>query len=169
MIPLPATGYLVAAAFLAGAVSAYKIMDWKQQAEEKRELQATLALQGEVFKVRTRVERRVFDRLVEVHTKGEEVVREVPIIITKEVEQACPGGLPRGFVRLHDAAVANRAAGGPSLTDADPAGVTIARGAETVAGNYAEYHVCREQVIGWNEYYNELRRKLGGDALPAPP
>ena len=167
MIPLPATGYLVAAAFLAGAVSAYKVMDWKQQAEEKRDLQATLALQGEVFKVRTRIERRVYDRLVEVKTQGEEVVREVPVIVTREVEQACPGGLPRGFVRLHDAAVANRTAGGPSLTDADPAGVTIARGAETVAGNYTEYHVCREQVIGWNEYYNALRAKLG--AAPAPP
>ena len=169
MIPLPATGYLIAAAFFAGAMGTYKVMDWKQQAEERRELAATLALQGEVFKVRTKIERRVYDRLIEVRTKAEEIVREVPVIVTQEVEGACPGGLPRGFVRLHDAAVANRAAGGPRLTDADPAGITIARGADTIAGNYAEYHVCREQVIGWNDYYNELRKKLGAETLPAPP
>ncbi len=34
MIPIPGTAYLLAAAFVAGAYSTYKVMDWKQRAEE---------------------------------------------------------------------------------------------------------------------------------------
>ena len=34
MIQVPGTAYLIAAAFVAGAYSTYKVMDWKQRAEE---------------------------------------------------------------------------------------------------------------------------------------
>ena len=42
MIPMPGTAYLLAAAFVAGAFSAYKVMDWKAEAEHTQQLEGAL-------------------------------------------------------------------------------------------------------------------------------
>lgn len=159
MIPLPGVPYLVAGAFLAGAVATYKVMDWRRDAELKREVEVALNLVKDSTKIVHIVETRVQERIVEVKTKGDTIVREIPKIVTVEVERACPGGLPNAFVRLHDAAGRNVPAGSPSITDPDPSGTTLAQAATTVADNYTAYHACREQVIGWNQFYNDLKAR----------
>ena len=62
------------------------------------------------------------------------------------------------WVRLHDAA---RIDGVPD-TAAAPSGVdestTYANAIETVARNYREYSKCRATVIGWQEFYEGVRR-----------
>jgi hypothetical protein len=62
------------------------------------------------------------------------------------------------WVRLHDAA---RIDGVPD-TSSTPSGVdestTYANAIETVARNYREYSKCRATVIGWQEFYEGVRR-----------
>lgn len=62
------------------------------------------------------------------------------------------------WVRLHDAA---RIDGVPD-TAGTPSGVdestTYANAIETVARNYREYSKCRATVIGWQEFYEGVRR-----------
>jgi len=45
MIPIPGTAYLLAAAFIAGAFTTYKVMDWKQDAEELRAVKISRELE----------------------------------------------------------------------------------------------------------------------------
>jgi hypothetical protein len=62
------------------------------------------------------------------------------------------------WIRLHDAA---RIDGVPETTGA-PSGpdesTTYANAIETVARNYREYSKCRSTVIGWQEFYEGVRR-----------
>lgn len=161
MIQLPSTVYLLAGAFLAGAVATYKVMDWKHDAELKHELEVAVDLARTSGKVVTRTETVVQERIRVVKEKGETIVRYIPKVITERVEAACPGGLPHGFVRLHDDAAANRAPGPPTVADADPAGTPLAEAAEAVTDNYTAYHACRAQVEGWKAYYESLRKLFG--------
>ena len=45
MIPIPGTAYLLAAAFVAGAYSSYKVMYWRHDAEELRAVQISRTLE----------------------------------------------------------------------------------------------------------------------------
>lgn len=157
MIPIPGTPYLLAAAFVAGAVCTYKVMDWKHDAELLQEARVATEMVRGGYKIVVKTEHVVQERIVAVKQKGDTIVREIPKVVTVEVERACPSGLPVGYVRLHDDAAANRTPGAASVADADPAGVTLAQASEAVTDNYTAYHTCREQVIGWNEFYRRLK------------
>lgn len=50
MIPLPGTAYLLAAAFVAGAFSTYKVMDWKADAEHTQVIEASLSALDQAHK-----------------------------------------------------------------------------------------------------------------------
>lgn len=75
------------------------------------------------------------------------IVKEVPVYVTKIADRKCV--IPRGFVRLHDAA----ATGVPPVPDpapgADdqPAGTDLAAVGTTVATNYGKYAALRQQFL----------------------
>lgn len=145
---------IYAAVFSAGAWAAHKF----HQAEQLAAVNAARVKEQNNFKLVVRTETKVQERIRKVYVRGKEIVHEVPKIITVEVEGACPAGLPAGFVRLHDDAATGSTPGPATESDARPAGVTLAQAGETIADNYTEYRACREQVIGWQRFYRDLRR-----------
>ncbi|KVP62189.1 hypothetical protein [Burkholderia ubonensis] len=85
------------------------------------------------------------DRVQVVREKGDIIIKEVPVYVDREADRACV--VPVGFVRVHDAAVANVPVGDPGHTDAAPSGVALSAVAATVAGNYTTCHENAEQLI----------------------
>lgn len=157
------TLYLAIGCVLAGAAGGVYVTKKFWDASEHAAVVAQANRQEARFITVIKVEKVIQDRIKIVHEKGEEIIREVPVYITAAAEQTCPGGVPHGFVRVHDAAGRNEPAGPPSVTDAHPSGITLAQTGTTVADNYRQYHVCRQQVIGWNLFYGCLRQVKSAD------
>lgn len=153
---MPGAPYLMLAAFVAGGLGAWRIMDWRHDAELARGLKVAIALQDERFRIVTRIETRVQTRIRTIEKRGNDIVREVPVYVTQESDRRYL--LPDGFVRVHDAAARNEAPGPAAVTDADPSGIALSASAALIGGSYTEYHACRAQVIEWNAFYGELRK-----------
>lgn len=127
---------------------------------KKNQQVRTVEVIKEVEKVVVKVETEVVERIREVKVKGDTIVKEVPVYVTKVDDAACE--LRNGFVRSHDAAARNEPSGPAQDTDRDPAGVELSQALQAVADNYAKYHACREKVIGWNRFWDEYSQKIRG-------
>jgi hypothetical protein len=149
--------YLALGAAVLGFAGGVYVTKKFWDASELLAVNEAMSLQQVQFKTVIKVEKVIQEKIIEVEKQGKEIIREIPKIITREVEKSCPAGVPYGFARVHDAAAANRPAGPAALTDADPTGITLAETGQTIAGNYEQYHICRQQVIGWNLFYGCLR------------
>lgn len=99
------------------------------------------------------------DRVQVVREKGDTIIKEVPVYVDREADRACV--VPVGFVRVHDAAVANMPVGDPGSADAAPSGVALSAVAATVAGNYTTCHENAEQLIA-------LQARVRDPEEPAP-
>ncbi|MGN7105173.1 hypothetical protein ACTHR6_26400 [Ralstonia holmesii] len=85
------------------------------------------------------------DRERVIRLKGDTIVKEVPRYVPIEADAAC--AVPRGFVRLHDAAAAGAVPDPhPGDADAAPSGVALSAVAGTVAGNYTDSLANSEQL-----------------------
>ncbi|MDY7792159.1 hypothetical protein U0E10_30130 [Burkholderia ubonensis] len=85
------------------------------------------------------------NRVQVVRETGDTIIKKVPIYVDREADRACV--VPAGFVRVHDAAVANVPVGDPGSADAAPAGIALSAVAATVASNYTTCHENAEQLI----------------------
>ncbi|KAG0164413.1 hypothetical protein DFQ28_005150 [Apophysomyces sp. BC1034] len=94
------------------------------------------------------------DRVQVVREKGADIIKEVPVYVTREADAACV--LPRGFVRLHDAAAANEIPGPAGSADAAPAGITLSTAAATVADNYKR---CNENAAALTALQEWVRKQ----------
>lgn len=153
----PYMWYVVLAAFVAGSIGTYKVMDWKHDAELAQAVKVAMALQTDQFKTVIKVETRVQEKIRVIEKKGNDIIREVPVYVTRETDAAYP--MPNGLVRLHDAAAKGEPPGPAAVTDASPSGVIASDVARTVGTNYKEYLACRQQVIEWNAFYSELKQR----------
>lgn len=95
------------------------------------------------------------DRIKIVRETGATIIKEVPVYVSAEADTACV--LPRGFVRLHDAAAAGRLADLPGAADATPSGITLSTVAGTVADNYERCHENAEQLTALQAWIREVR------------
>lgn len=99
------------------------------------------------------------------------IVKEIPVYVpstapaVRAVDDA--GGLPAGFVWLHNqAATGSTAPLPPGVDPGAPSGVGLPALGETIAGNYA---VCRSQaaeLAGWNAWYQQLVKQYEETAPP---
>ena len=96
--------------------------------------------QGATVTVTQYVERERVIRL-----KGDTIIKEVPRYVPAQADAACV--VPRGFVRLHDAAAAGTVPD-PDTGNADAAasGLALSAVASTVAGNYTDSLANSEQL-----------------------
>lgn len=99
---------------------------------------ATARVQQRQADATVQVVTKYVDRVQVVREKGADIIKEVPVYVTREADAACV--LPRGFVRLHDAAAANEIPGPAGSADAAPAGIALSTVAATVADNYERCH-----------------------------
>lgn len=103
-------------------------------------------------RVTQRVVTEYVDRVRVVRERGETILKEVPVYVTRQADDRCP--VPVGFVRLHDAAAENRVpdSGNTGDPDAPAPGVALSTVAVTVAGNYAACHEIREQLTSLQDW-----------------
>lgn len=116
---------------------------------EAAKLRQTVAVESTKAKqanAAVRVVTRYVDRVRTVREAAQTIIKEIPVYVTEASDSACV--VPRGFVRLHNAAAAGdrlpEPAGSP---DAAPSGVALSAVAETVAGNYGSCRETAEQLI----------------------
>lgn len=96
---------------------------------------------------------KYIDRVQIVRQKGADIIKEVPVYVTKEADAGCV--IPRGFARLHDAAAAGADPAGGA--DAAPAGIALSAVASTVADNYKR---CRENSTQLEALQDWIREQL---------
>jgi hypothetical protein len=121
----------------------------------KKQGEATRVTERVVEKVVTEVQTVYVDRVKIVKEKGRDTIVKVPVYITKVDDAACE--LRNGWVRTVDAAARNDSPGPAADTDRDPAGVALSEATAAIVENYTQYHVCREKVIGWNEFWSKYK------------
>lgn len=93
------------------------------------------------------------DRVQVIRQQGADIIKELPVYVTREADSSCV--LPRGFVRLHDAAAAGRIAETAGDSDASAAGVALSTVAGTVADNYQRCHENAEELIGLQDWIRQ--------------
>lgn len=84
------------------------------------------------------------DRVRLMREKGDTIFKEVPVYVPVQADAAC--SINRGFVRLHDAAVAGELPEPARDADAAAAGIALSAVAGTVAANYQICHENAEQL-----------------------
>ena len=154
---LPTPARWIAIAGIAVAVYLLGVLQGERTAGQKHldyvEAQAVRSVavvkrQAEVV-VRTEIKYR--DRIKTVYVKGEEIEKQVPILVSP-ADDLQPG-VSVGFVRSYNAAWSGEPAGSAASTDRDPAGVPLAEVAETDAHNGTTCRAWRELALGLREFY----------------
>lgn len=100
------------------------------------------------------------DRVKIVRQAGETIIKEVPVYVPAQADAACV--VPRGFVRLHDAAAQGVVPEPAGYSDAAPAGVALSAVAGTVAENYTACRANAEQLSALQSWI--LQMKESADA-----
>ena len=95
------------------------------------------------------------DRIKIVRETGATIIKEVPVYVSAEADTACV--LPRGFVRLHDAAAAGHFPDPTGVADATPAGIALSTATATVADNYERCHENAEQLTALQAWIRDVR------------
>ena len=103
------------------------------------------------------------DRERVIRLKGDTIIKEVPRYVPVQADAACV--VPRGFVRLHDAAAAGAVPDSdPGDADAAPSGVALSAVASTVAGNYTDSLANSEQLKTLQQTLRDQGATIIGEA-----
>jgi len=94
-----------------------------------------------------------------VKEKGNEIIKQVPVYITKDADTKCD--VPTGFVMLHDSASRNEVPDSTRKVDGTTSSVKISGVAETVVDNYTTYHQVAEQLRSLQEWIKEQQKIHG--------
>lgn len=108
-------------------------------------------LKAEAGKVTVRVETKYIDRVKTVKEKGDVIVKQVPIYISRDIPE-----LPGAWRMLHDAAAKNVVPN--AANESNAATVAPVDAAATVAENYATCHINAERLISLQEWVSEQRK-----------
>lgn len=130
-------------------------------AESAQQSLAAARVQARQAEATVKVVTQYVDRVKIVREKGAEIIKEVPVYVPAEADAACV--VPRGFVRLHDAAAAGRFPEPAGSADAAPAGIALSAVAGTVADNYSRCHANAEQLMALQEW---VRAQQAAAAAP---
>lgn len=134
-----------------------------QHADQAETTAATLRKQLANAKAATVTVTQYVDRERVIRLKGDTIIKEVPRYVPAQADAAC--AVPRGFVRLHDAAAAGTVPN-PDTGDADgaPAGVALSAVASTVAANYTDCHVNAARLSSLQQTLRDQGVTIIGEA-----
>jgi hypothetical protein len=94
-----------------------------------------------------------------VKEKGNEIIKQVPVYITKDADAKCD--VPTGFVVLHDSASRNEVPDATRKSDVTTSTIKISGVAETVVDNYTTYHEVAQQLRSLQEWVREQQKIYG--------
>ena len=155
---------VIAAGFAWWATTSYNVA--VQRADQAETTAATLRKQLDNARSATVTVTQYVDRERVIRLKGDTIIKEVPRYVPVQADAACV--VPRGFVRLHDAAAAG-AVPDPDTGDADaaPAGVALSAVASTVAANYTDCRVDAARLTSLQQTLRDQGVTIIGE--PAAP
>lgn len=107
-------------------------------------------------KAATKTEIQVREKVRIVKEKGDVIIKEVPVYVTKADDDKCV--IPNGFVRLHTAAAENTAPGPASDSDRAPSGHSLSQVEEVDVNNFKALSECRAKLAGWIGFYSEIKK-----------
>ena len=137
---------LVFGVYMEGGISNQEKWEAKV-AEVKLEMAKKETASAEVT---TKVITKYVTKIEIVKEKGNEIIKQVPVYITKDADAKCD--VPNGFVVLHDSASRNEVPDSTRSVDAGTSEVKISGVAETVVDNYTTYHKVAEQLKSLQEW-----------------
>lgn len=109
--------------------------------------------------VKTEIEYR--DKIKKIYIKGDEIEKTVYKYISPAISDSVL--ITNGFVRIHNAAWTSTPAGTPSITDNEPAGISLIEVAETETHNATSCRAWREQALGLRAFYADLRKSRSSE------
>ena len=142
--------------FMVGAINNENVWQLKV-----KELETTIAKQElAAAEVTTEVITQYVDRIKIVEGKTHEIIKKVPIYITKESDDKCV--INNGFVILHDNAAKNEVPESTGTANEDSSDVKLSTVAETVSQNYGTYYQVVEQLKSLQSWINK-QQELNND------
>ena len=159
LVPMPyrllILGIIAAALFGLGWLKgAGHVQDQWDAATSKQALQVA-TVEKEQAEATVRVVTEYVDRVKVVRQVGETIIKEVPVYVPAQADAACL--VPRGFVRLHDAAAEGVVPEPAGNSDAAPAGVALSAVAGTVAENYTACRANAEQLSALQSWILDMK------------
>tara|TARA_B110000503_G_C7143390_1_gene411873 strand:- start:246 stop:839 length:594 start_codon:yes stop_codon:yes gene_type:complete len=143
--------------FMVGAISNEQL--WKLKVKEMEVLIAQKELASNI--VTNTIVTKYVDRIKLVEGKIHEVIKKVPVYITKESDAKC--AIDNGFVLLHDAAASNTEISNTTRTfNAETSSIRISDVATTITQNYGSYHEVAEQLLSLQEWIRQQQRLSNG-------
>ena len=109
--------------------------------------------------ITTKIVTKYINKVQIVKEKGNEIIKQVPVYITKDADAKCD--VPTGFVMLHDSASRNEVPDPTRKVDGTTSAVKISGVAETVIVNYTTYHQVAEQLKSLQEWIKEQQKVYG--------
>lgn len=168
-IPLPyrLLGVLafIAAVFVSGLITGREQVQDDWDAANNKQAAQVATIKVEQAEATTQVVTQYVDRVQVVRQKGADIIKEVPVYVTKEADSGCV--VPRGFIRLHDAAAAGNIPEPADGADAAPAGIALSAVASTVADNYERCHETATELIGLQDWA-KAQQAATASAAPNP-
>lgn len=153
LIPTPSQALIVIALIICAFV---KGMSYEQDMTIANQAVRTVTVAKRQAAVTVRVVTKYVDRIQTIREQGAEIIREVPVYVTKEDDARCT--VPGGFVRLHDAAATNTVPDPARISDAQAAGIALSAVGSTVAGNYERCHENSAQLEALQEWVREQQK-----------
>lgn len=124
--------------------------------EKDRLEKENLILRGKSKDVTIEVVTKYVDRVTVVTEKADEIIREIPIYVTKEADKHCT--ITDGWVFNHDRAAAlsstspSRVPKAPVKPDEATTGIELSDAAATIAKNYEQCSKVMEQLKSLQEW-----------------
>lgn len=131
------------------------------QIEISKMREENLRLTAQAERVTIQTITRYVDRVRVVREAGEEIIREVPIYVTPEIDLVCP--ITYGFKWVHDSAAAGPAgvppvSRAPDDVNATSATVKLSDIARIVAENYTKYHTVSERLHALQSWIRDQQK-----------
>lgn len=156
----------------AGGFTGWKLRDADYQRHLKQDAvalakidKANRSIEQSLVKISAVSRDRLDQKDVLIRTQFKTIVEKVPYYVTNTVQEkavVAGGGLPLGFVWVHNAAALGVDPPAPSQAgpqSGDPSGVDLSTLARVAAGNYELYHQCRARLGEWDSFYDALTAK----------
>ena len=140
LIKFTSAGILAFGLFMVGAISNEDIWQLKVKEMETAIAKQELAAAEVTHEVIT----QYVDRVKIVEGKTHEIIKKVPVYITKESDDKCT--INNGFVSLHDHASKNEVPEPTGSVNEDSSEIKLSTVAETVSQNYGTYYQVVEQL-----------------------
>lgn len=150
------TGACAFGLFVIGAISNEDIWQLKVKEMETSIAKQELAAAELTHEVIT----QYVDRVKIVEGKTHEIIKKVPVYITKESDDKCT--INNGFVSLHDYASKNEVPDSTGTINENPSDVKLSTVAETISQNYGTYYQVVEQLKSLQDWIRKQKELNNG-------